>query len=106
MLHEQCSFTSATGSMRSPSHDEPAVAAGHAKCIQRILELRRKRLRLFSADLFAETAWDMLLELYLSDLTGRPILVHQLVFRIARACDHSLALAWQASGRGTRDSRG
>lgn len=39
----------------------------------RYLRLRRRRDQMFPADLFADPAWDMLLEIFVADETGRPI---------------------------------
>jgi len=39
--------------------------------VKAILEARRRRDRLFEAGLFADPAWDMLLELYLAELVGK-----------------------------------
>lgn len=39
---------------------------------RRIIRIRRRCKELFSSDLFGEPAWDMLLELYASELVGRP----------------------------------
>lgn len=64
----------------------------HVHFIQQILDLRRKRNRLFSPDLFADPAWDMLLELYLSDLTGKRLSVSSLCF--ASNVPPTTALRW------------
>jgi DNA-binding MarR family transcriptional regulator len=41
-----------------------------AKRLAAVLKARRLRAKFFSADLFAEPAWDMLLELYAAELDG------------------------------------
>ena len=44
-----------------------------------ILRMRRHRDKLFGPELFADPAWDMLLELYVGDVKGRPISTGNLV---------------------------
>lgn len=43
--------------------------------IQRYLRARRKRRDLLGADIFADPAWDILLDLYVSQLRGRRVSV-------------------------------
>jgi len=40
-----------------------------------ILRLRRRRNKLFGGDLFGEPAWDIMLELYVADLSGQKLSV-------------------------------
>lgn len=56
--------------------------------------IRQRRLResLFSADLFADPAWDMLLDLYAAELEGREVSVSSLC--IAAAVPTTTALRW------------
>jgi len=46
--------------------------------IRALLRLRRNRARFFDADLFADPAWDMLLELYAAELGQRRICITSL----------------------------
>jgi DNA-binding MarR family transcriptional regulator len=59
----------------------PFVAASHAAAVTRIIEARRRRTRLFSADLFADPAWDIMLELFLADLEGRITAISELGYK-------------------------
>lgn len=58
------------------------------------LMIRRRRLRdqFFPADLFADPAWDMLLDLYAAQLEGQPVSVSSLC--IAAAVPATTALRW------------
>lgn len=53
---------------------------------------RRRRDRLFHANLFAEPAWDMLLDLFVQQHHGRPVSVHSLC--VAAAVPQTTALRW------------
>ncbi|WP_422059840.1 winged helix DNA-binding protein [Sphingopyxis sp.] len=53
---------------------------------------RRTRDRLFGMDLFAEPAWDMLLDLYIQRHRGRQVSIHSLC--IAAAVPQTTALRW------------
>lgn len=55
-----------------PGHSEPAEGLALARAL---LDLRRRRDRLFSARLFGEPAWDILLDLYIARLEGRAVSV-------------------------------
>ncbi len=50
-----------------------------AKSIERVISLRDKRASLFAEDLFADPAWDVLLELFLASLYQRRV-------SVSRAC--------------------
>src|SRR5687768_13422735 len=50
-----------------------------SKVVRQILAMRRARAKFFEPDLFAEPAWDILLELYSADLRGSKI-------SVSRAC--------------------
>jgi DNA-binding MarR family transcriptional regulator len=53
-------------------HDHRSLAAAdEAQFVSQIVDARRKRAQLFGATLFADPAWDMMLELYLATLEGR-----------------------------------
>ncbi len=62
------------------------------KLIQLILKLRAKRRKLFDSRLFGEPAWDILLELYYSDLRRRAETVSGLC--IASGAPSTTALRW------------
>ena len=53
---------------------------------------RRSRERCFAANIFAEPAWDMLLDLYVQQHRGRPVSIHSLC--IAAAVPATTALRW------------
>lgn len=53
---------------------------------------RRRRDQYFQADMFAEPAWDMLLDLYVQHYRKRPVSVHSLC--IAAAVPATTALRW------------
>ena len=57
-----------------PTHQpvQPAQAITEPQ-VRALLRLRRNRARFFDADLFADPAWDMLLELYAAELGQRRI---------------------------------
>ncbi len=55
---------------------------------------RRRRDRTFGMDLFAEPAWDMLLDLYIQRQQPRPVSIHSLC--IAAAVPQTTALRWIA----------
>ena len=53
---------------------------------------RRRREAIFQAEIFAEPAWDMLLDLYVQDHLGRMVSIHSLC--IAAAVPPTTALRW------------
>lgn len=55
---------------------------------------RRRRDRLFDAGIFAEPAWDMLLDLFIQQHEQRPVSVHSLC--IAAAVPQTTALRWMS----------
>jgi DNA-binding MarR family transcriptional regulator len=57
-----------------------------------MIRQRRLREQFFPADLFADPAWDMLLDLYASQLERRPVSVSSLC--IAAAVPATTALRW------------
>jgi DNA-binding MarR family transcriptional regulator len=74
----------------------PALAdATAAERVEAILKARRLRGRFFDSQLFADPAWDMLLELYAADLKGVRISVTQLC--IGAAVPPTTALRWMRS---------
>lgn len=69
--------------------DETARLAAVAKAEY---AARRRRDRLFNAHIFAEPAWDMLLDLFIQRHQDRPVTVHNLC--IAAAVPQTTALRW------------
>lgn len=69
-----------------------AVLRNKAKRIRRIIRERRMREQFFPADLFADPAWDMLLDLYAARLEQQPVSVSSLC--IAAAVPATTALRW------------
>ncbi len=65
---------------------------GPSAPVRRILRQRRMREQFFPADLFADPAWDMLLDLYAAQLDGQPVAVSSLC--IAAAVPATTALRW------------
>lgn len=68
--------------------DVPSPSAA----VRRVLRQRRMREQFFPADLFADPAWDMLLDLYAAQLEGQPVAVSSLC--IAAAVPATTALRW------------
>jgi hypothetical protein len=60
--------------------------------IRRVIRARRMRAEFFAGDLFADPAWDMLLDLFASELERRPVSVSSLC--IAAAVPPTTALRW------------
>ena len=90
-------------SLRSPGRDYAAAPRSfvpedratdrqRAKAVRRLLRQRRIREQYFPADLFADPAWDMLLDLYAARLERRPVSVSSLC--IAAAVPATTALRW------------
>lgn len=76
-----------------PLMPPPAPPAGvDSGMVRRILRQRRMREQFFPADLFADPAWDMLLDLYAARLEGHPVAVSSLC--IAAAVPATTALRW------------
>jgi DNA-binding MarR family transcriptional regulator len=93
----------APAEMHSPVRDYAAQPPGfvpgertterqHAKAVRRLLRQRRMREQYFPADLFADPAWDMLLDLYAARLEHQPVSVSSLC--IAAAVPATTALRW------------
>ncbi|APZ97429.1 hypothetical protein BWQ93_02185 [Sphingopyxis sp. QXT-31] len=77
---------------RSFEPDPRTVQRQRAKAVRRMIRERRLREQFFPADLFADPAWDMLLDLYASQLERRPVSVSSLC--IAAAVPATTALRW------------
>jgi hypothetical protein len=71
---------------------ETDVADTDAHEIRRVIRARRMRSEFFVGDLFADPAWDMLLDLYAAELEHRQISVSSLC--IAAAVPPTTALRW------------
>jgi hypothetical protein len=75
------------------SQNEPGpVLPLEAGLVRRLIRLRRDRERHFPAEIFADPAWDMLLDLTASRLEGRRVAVSSLC--IAAAVPTTTALRW------------
>lgn len=73
--------------------------AGPASCremsgpfVRSIIKARNIRTRVFGPDLFADPAWDMMLDLFASELEGKPVCVSSLC--AAAKVPNSTALRW------------
>lgn len=77
---------------RSFVPEERTTERQRAKMVRRLLRQRRIREQFFPADLFADPAWDMLLDLYAARLERRPVSVSSLC--IASAVPATTALRW------------
>ncbi len=75
-----------------PNATSDAAAAPSAKMIREMIKLRRLRDSYFAADLFADPAWDILLDLMVARLEERPVSVSSLC--IAAAVPPTTALRW------------
>jgi hypothetical protein len=73
----------------------PSVRPVDAVMIRRMLRLRRDRERYFPAEIFADPAWDMLLDLTAAQMEGRLVPVSSLC--IAAAVPTTTALRWVRS---------
>jgi DNA-binding MarR family transcriptional regulator len=69
-----------------------AVDPSGYRMVADILRLRRLRDKLFGGDLFGEPAWDMLLEVYAAEWTGRKLSVSGACY--ASGVPSSTALRW------------
>lgn len=69
-----------------------SFASGRARMVREKIRQRRQRERHFPSDLFADPAWDMLLDLYAAHYEGRAISVSSLC--IAAAVPATTALRW------------
>ena len=70
----------------------PTAELPTANAVRTIIRARRLREQTFDADLFADPAWDMLLDLMLARLEGRPVAVSSLC--IAATVPPTTALRW------------
>ncbi|KTE33470.1 MULTISPECIES: hypothetical protein [unclassified Sphingopyxis] len=81
-----------SGAPRSFEPEERTIQRLRAKAVRRMLRQRRMREQYFPADLFADPAWDMLLDLYAARLERQPVSVSSLC--IAAAVPATTALRW------------
>jgi DNA-binding MarR family transcriptional regulator len=72
-----------------PAADSPQISARH---LRSIIKARRAREQLFGPDLFADPAWDILLECYLGQLTQQRLSVTSVCD--AAAVPATTALRW------------
>jgi hypothetical protein len=79
-------------SPRSFMPDERVIERQQARQVRGLLRRRRMREQYFPADLFADPAWDMLLDLYAARLEHQPVSVSSLC--IAAAVPATTALRW------------
>ena len=72
-----------------------APAAESAEAVRVMIAARRRRSRFFSADMFADPAWDILLDLYIAELEQRRTMVSSLC--LAAEVPATTALRWITS---------
>jgi hypothetical protein len=75
--------------LRPPAEEGPAAEAAR---IRAIIRARRARENFFPGELFADPAWDMLLDLMAARIEGKPVSVSSLC--IAAAVPATTALRW------------
>jgi hypothetical protein len=76
----------------SEQRSAPDPVSIDARLVRRMIKLRRDRDRYFPADIFADPAWDMLLDLTAARLEGKRVPVSSLC--IAAAVPTTTALRW------------
>ncbi|MDK2768462.1 MAG: hypothetical protein KYX69_12180 [Sphingomonas sp.] len=84
-----------TGLAKSSAFVSTLDATGRAEIVRRTIRARRMRERYFDSRLFADPAWDMLLDLYAAHLEGREVSISSLC--IAAATPPTTALRWIGS---------
>ena len=77
-----------------PQASPPLAETDAAACVRGYLQARRRRENLFPADLFADPAWDILLDLFASSVEGRCVSVSDAC--VASTVPPSTALRWIA----------
>jgi DNA-binding MarR family transcriptional regulator len=81
--------------MHPPATEAPpatSFTAGRAKMVRKLLRKRRQRDNHFGGDIFADPAWDMLLDLYAAHYERNSVSVSSLC--IAAAVPATTALRW------------
>lgn len=73
-----------------PAPEAPSFPA--AEEVRRVIRMRRMRDSYFQSELFADPAWDMLLDLFAATIEGEQVAVSSLC--IAAAVPHTTALRW------------
>lgn len=73
-------------------HSNSAANTSRASRVRERIRQRRLREKLFGTDLFADPAWDMMLDLYAAQLEGNEVSVSSLC--IAAAVPTTTALRW------------
>jgi len=76
----------------SPGYAVASAGRADAVLIRKLIRARRLRTRFFQPDLFADPAWDMLLDLMAARLEGKQVAVSSLC--IAAAVPPTTALRW------------
>jgi DNA-binding MarR family transcriptional regulator len=90
------SFRSAPSAIFEPMvHERATAGRPNAAKVRELIKLRRLREQHFPADLFADPAWDILLDLYAAKLEGKSVSVSSLC--IAAAVPPTTALRWITS---------
>jgi hypothetical protein len=82
----------ATNAAAGPSGAAGPCDSANGKFVRSIIKARTARNRFFEAELFADPAWDMLLELYALACEGRRISVSKL--SLAAGVPTTTALRW------------
>ena len=92
---EMAELSSAFGAARAPAAKDKIFERSDDEIAQRVkkhLATRRRRAQFFEADLFADPAWDILLDLFLAELEQRRVMISSVC---AAACVPSTtALRW------------
>lgn len=83
---------SAHASETAPSDTAPEIAP---QTVRAVLRARRLRARYFDGELFADPAWDMMLDLFEAELSQRRVSVSSLC--VAAAVPATTALRWLKS---------
>jgi DNA-binding MarR family transcriptional regulator len=85
-------LTMDAGVARPALESSTGPAKVSAEAIRKLIQARRHRARFFDADLFADPAWDMMLELLEAEMTHRRVVVSSLC--LAAAVPATTALRW------------
>jgi Winged helix DNA-binding domain len=77
---------------RKPQHDVSELPEVSAAALRAVIGARRKRQEYFPAELFADPAWDMMLDLLEAEISHRRVAVSSVC--IAAAVPATTALRW------------
>jgi len=80
---------------RSPPQHAAGPASGGAEQVRAVITGRQRRARFFPSDMFADPAWDILLDLYLAEIEQRRTVVSSLC--VAANVPATTALRWMTS---------